>query len=107
MKTQNGSVQADILMRQRKFNYFWQRSGLRFLRSEPESPFFALPLSILSLLVSLLMATSRYYAMPEVMTLLVPLLAITFCLTILGDLVHPAEAEARAYERASSCDRTV
>jgi uncharacterized membrane protein YidH (DUF202 family) len=70
-----------------------KRTALSLLRTG--IAVFALPLSVLSLLV----ATSKYYEMSEVMTLLVPLLVITLCLTMLGGyLIIRAVAQTRHYD---------
>ena len=57
---------------------------------------FALPLSVLSVLI----ATSRYYSMGNVMPLLVPLLALCLGLAILGAwLIYHSIRRIRHYDR--------
>jgi uncharacterized membrane protein YidH (DUF202 family) len=96
MNTQNGSAyQADILIASTEIQLLLaeKRTALSLLRTG--IAVFALPLSVLSLLV----ATSKYYEMSEVMTLLVPLLVITLCLTMLGGyLIIRAVAQTRHYD---------
>ena len=57
---------------------------------------FALPLSVLSVLI----ATSRYYSMENVMPLLVPLLALCLGLAVLGAwLIYHSIRRIRHYDR--------
>src|SRR5438034_10630686 len=57
---------------------------------------FALPLSVLSVLI----ATSRYYSMGNVMPLLVPLLALCLGLAVLGAwLIYHSIRRIRHYDR--------
>jgi uncharacterized membrane protein YidH (DUF202 family) len=96
MKTQNGSAgQADILIASTEIQLLLaeKRTALALLRTG--IAVFALPLSVLSLLV----ATSKYYEISEVVTLLAPLLTITFLLTMLGAyLIIRAVAQTRHYD---------
>jgi len=56
---------------------------------------FALPLSVLSVLI----ATSRYYSIGQVMPLLVPLLLLNFGLVVLGSwLIYISIHRIRHYE---------
>ena len=57
---------------------------------------FALPLSVLSVLI----ATSRYYSIGKVMPLLVPLLLLNFGLVVLGSwLIYRSIHRIHHYER--------
>src|ERR1700730_17617799 len=57
---------------------------------------FALPLSVLSVLI----ATSRYYSFGKVMPLLVPLLLLNLGLVVLGSLlIYHSIRRLRQYER--------
>jgi uncharacterized membrane protein YidH (DUF202 family) len=57
---------------------------------------FALPLSVLSVLI----ATSKYYSITNVMPLLVPLLILNFGLVVLGSwLIYRSIKHFRHYER--------
>jgi uncharacterized membrane protein YidH (DUF202 family) len=57
---------------------------------------FALPLSVLSVLI----ATSRYYSMGKVMPLLVPLLLLNLCLIVLGSwLIYHSIKRLHHYDR--------
>ena len=57
---------------------------------------FALPLSVLSVLI----ATSKYYSITKVMPLLVPLLILNFGLVVLGSwLIYRSIKHFRHYER--------
>src|SRR5947209_5156321 len=57
---------------------------------------FALPLSVLSVLI----ATSRYYSVARVMPLLVPLLLLNLGLVVLGSwLIYHAICRIRHYDR--------
>ena len=57
---------------------------------------FALPLSVLSVLI----ATSRYYNVMSVMPLLVPLLLLNICLVVLGSwLIYHAIHRLHHYDR--------
>ena len=57
---------------------------------------FALPLSVLSVLI----ATSKYYSITKVMPLLVPLLILNFGLVVLGSwLIYRSLKHFRHYER--------
>ena len=57
---------------------------------------FALPLSVLSVLI----ATSKYYSITKVMPLLVPLLTLNFALVVLGSwLIYRSMKHFRHYEQ--------
>src|SRR3984893_3259498 len=57
---------------------------------------FALPLSVLSVLI----ATSRYYSMEKVMPLLLPLLLLTLGLVVLGSwLIYHSIRRLHRYDR--------
>jgi uncharacterized membrane protein YidH (DUF202 family) len=81
------STQIQLLLSEKRTALSLLRTGIAV---------FALPLSVLSLLV----ATSRYYEASEVMTLLLPLLVLTFFLTVLGVyLIVRAVIQVHRYDR--------
>src|SRR5437762_12294412 len=71
-----------------------KRTGLASMRTR--IAVFALPLAVLSVLI----ATSRYYSMEKVMPLLVPLLLLNFGLVVLGSwLIYRSIHRIHHYER--------